>query len=919
MKRTGFNQLISAIVIIVLFTPFCLMAEKKPFTFMDAMKFQMIKRSLLSEDGKWTAFYTAPDRGDPIGYVKSTSDSTSYKIDLATDPVISKDSKWVGFTLKPKSIESENAEKKKPKSGMTVLNLLNGTKTKFENVKEYRFSEDSKWLAVYQNGAEPGKKDDDSKNTIVGSNLIIRELATGSDLTLINVTEFAFDSLSNFLAYTLADDKGKTNGLYVLKLNGSFTLPKKVMQAERTLYSSISWTTKTGVLAYIGCKENKKDEADSCQLYIWDSKKDTNWSVLKYQEFPQGYFIPFKNDLSWTEDGNRLFFGLKPYTDTIPGEDKITYTDTNYYDSKTILKKADYDLWHYNDPLIKTNERNWWDKNKERTFRSLYNLETKSFLFLSDLKLSEVQFTDNPNFTYGQDDTPYLKERTWDGFYFDLYSVNLKLGTRKLIAKRLSDAVSLSPQGNYIVYYNDKHWYLYNNSTDSTSNLTFNLPYPFYNEDNDVPEAPGSYGVAGWFENDRSVFINDKYDIWKFSTVDESYLCQTALDGRENKIQFRILKLNKDQKYFNVNQALYMSGYSDTKKYTGIYALTFKIIGPEVLLSDTAKKIKLIAESKVGRKVLFSSESYQEFPDLQFGDSAFKKTKKITDLNPQIKDYKWGSAELISWVNNEGDTLQGYIIKPDGFSKSKRYPVVVYYYEKFTQMMYNFPVPYIGHRPCPMVYTSDDYVLFMPDIKFRIGSPGYSSVSCITTGLKKLIDMGIADPEALGITGHSWSGYQTAYMITQTNMFKAAVAGAPVGNMTSAYSGIRLESGLARQFQYEMQQSRIGGNLWDSLNSYIRNSPVFQAKGANTPFLIMFGDADPMVPWQQGIELYLAMRRLNKECLFLQYHKEYHWPEKFPNRLDYGLKMKEFFDTYLLKKKAPDWIINGIRYLGKKD
>ena len=178
--------------------------------------------------------------------------------------------------------------------------------------------------------------------------------------------------------------------------------------------------------------------------------------------------------------------------------------------------------------------------------------------------------------------------------------------------------------------------------------------------------------------------------------------------------------------------------------------------------------------------------------------------------------------------------------------------------------------------------------------------------------------MGIADSNALGITGHSWSGYQTAYMITKTNMFKAAVAGAPVGNMTSAYSGIRNESGLARQFQYEMQQSRIGGNLWDSLDSYIRNSPVFQARTIKTPFLIMFGDADPMVPWQQGVELYLAMRRLNKECLFLQYHKEYHWPEKYPNRLDYGIKMKEFFDTYLLKKQTPEWILNGIRYKGEK-
>ena len=361
-----------------------------------------------------------------------------------------------------------------------------------------------------------------------------------------------------------------------------------------------------------------------------------------------------------------------------------------------------------------------------------------------------------------------------------------------------------------------------------------------------------------------------------------------------------------------------MTGYNEKKKYTGIHFLSSKILGPDIIDIDSTRKYKLIAQSLHGSKILFTRENYREFPDLCIGDSVMKKTKKITNVNPQIKDFEWGSTQLINWVNGSGDTLDGYIIKPDNFNPNKRYPVIVYYYERFSQLMFNFSIPYVGHRPCPQIYNSDGYVMFMPDIKFKIGSPGFSSVDCITTGLKKLINMGIADSNALGITGHSWSGYQTAYMITKTNMFKAAVAGAPVGNMTSAYSGIRNESGLARQFQYEMQQSRIGGNLWDSLDSYIRNSPVFQARTIKTPFLIMFGDADPMVPWQQGVELYLAMRRLNKECLFLQYHKEYHWPEKYPNRLDYGIKMKEFFDTYLLKKQTPEWILNGIRYKGEK-
>jgi dipeptidyl aminopeptidase/acylaminoacyl peptidase len=255
-------------------------------------------------------------------------------------------------------------------------------------------------------------------------------------------------------------------------------------------------------------------------------------------------------------------------------------------------------------------------------------------------------------------------------------------------------------------------------------------------------------------------------------------------------------------------------------------------------------------------------------------------------------------------------------MKPEKFDPKKRYPVIIHYYEKFSDLMYEFQRPALNHRPNPVIYVNDDYVIFYPDIVFTIGYPGYSALDALTTGSQKLIDMGIADSNAIGLQGHSWSGYQTAFVITQTDFFKAAVAGAPVANMTSAYSGIRLGSGLARQFQYEKQQSRIGGNLWDSLSNYLKNSPIFEAKGIHTPLLIEFGDIDDAVPWEQGIELFLALKRLGKEVFMLQYEKEPHILRKYYNKVDYAVKMKEFFDHYLKGKQAPDWLQKGIPYKG---
>ncbi len=261
--------------------------------------------------------------------------------------------------------------------------------------------------------------------------------------------------------------------------------------------------------------------------------------------------------------------------------------------------------------------------------------------------------------------------------------------------------------------------------------------------------------------------------------------------------------------------------------------------------------------------------------------------------------------------------LQGVLIKPANYEPGKRYPVITYFYERQSQRLYEFNEPVVNHRPSFAIYAGAGYAVFLPDIVFTIGHPGQSMLKCLVPGVQKLVDLGIADPKALGLHGHSWGGYGTAYLVTQTNMFAAAVTGAPVANMTSAYGGIRWESGVARQFQYEKTQSRIGGSLWEYPERFIENSALFHADRIKTPLLFEHGDEDGAVPWYQAIELYLALRRLGKDCIFLQYRGEPHHLRKYPNKLDYAIKMKEYFDHYLKGEPAADWITAGVPYKGK--
>ncbi len=903
------KRVISRIIILYFLASNVNFAELQNFTFIDAMKFPRIMHQTISDDGLWVAYSLIPERGDAISFIISTEDTMKFRFERTTTPIFSPNSQWVIFKLLPKAIEKENAEKEPPPEGYLLFNIKSQSKYTFEKTKSFSFSNDSRWLAIHFKDSEGATKDTTVKK--IGSTLTLFDLATLNQLDLNYVSEFSFDTLSQYLAYVICEPTAKKNGLYILNLKGEFGLPIKADVDSGVYISSLSWNKARQGLSYIKSFERKGTKIDSAMLCYLPTPVSTPQILVDFKQLPVGWFLPSKNELKWSQDGERLFFGIKPMMDTSIDKSKIKFNDTNFFDISTILKKADYTLWHWNDPKIKSNERIWWENNKDRRFQCMYNFNTNNFIQLADFNMPVVDFVDNPLYTIGYDSNPYLKESTWEGTYFDLYLINLNTGERKLVAKRINESANLSPQGKYLVFYKDKNWHLYDPKLDTLVNLTGKMKYAFYDEDYDMPSPPPSYGFAGWFENDNAFLLYDKYDIWKFYSENYGYVCQTVVFGRDLNQSYRIINLDRDKKFYRNNDTVLISAYSYDKKYTAIYLLEFKILGPLSLLEEQ-KNFRVIKKAKNADKVLFSRESYDEFPDLWVGNFALNNLKRLTDHNKELlSKYKWGTTELVRWTNNKGDTLDGFIIKPANFDTKKKYPLVVYFYERFSQLMYNFQFPYIGHRPCFQIYTSEDYIFFLPDIKYQIGSPGNSALDCIVSGVKHLINKGYIDTTAIGIMGHSWSGYQTAYIITQTPLFAAAVAGAPVGNMTSAYSGIRLESGLARQFQYERYQSRIGGNLWDSLTNYIENSPVFKAKTASTPLLLMFGDQDQAVPWQQGIELYLALRRLNKPAFFLQYHNEKHWPEKFPNKLDYAIKIKEFFDTYLKKKTPTEWIQKG--------
>ena len=487
---------------------------------------------------------------------------------------------------------------------------------------------------------------------------------------------------------------------------------------------------------------------------------------------------------------------------------------------------------------------------------------------------------------------PYRKMLSWDipGFQ-DSYLVNLKTGERTKVLEKSKATARMSPEGKFVTWFDAElqQWFAASTGTDRTPvEISKGIGFPLQNELHDTPSLPRAYGSAGWLEDDQAFLIYDRFDIWQVDPTGKTQpVCVTEGFGRENSIRFRFVRLDSEARAIDPAADMMLSAFNEETKASGYYlkkadkqadAKTSKESN-EAEAADTSKLHALImldeslgrlSKAEDAKDVMFTRSTFRKCPDIWTSTTDFKKIKRVSDTNPQQDEYLWGTAELVHWKATDGQELDGLLYKPDNFDPSKKYPLLVYFYERNSDNLHRYYAPAAGRSIINFsFYVSRGYVLFVPDIPYKTGEPGPSAANAILPGTQAIVDMGFIDEKRIGTQGHSWGGYQTAYLVTQTDMFACAESGAPVSNMTSAYGGIRWGSGMSRMFQYERTQSRIGDTLWAARDKYIANSPLFFADKINTPLLILHNDEDGAVPWYQGIELFVALRRLEKPAWLL--------------------------------------------------
>lgn len=620
---------------------------------------------------------------------------------------------------------------------------------------------------------------------------------------------------------------------------------------------------------------------------------------------PKGYLVSSNGRISFSKDNSKMYFGLA----TPP-----IVKDT------TLIKEeiVNVEVWAYDSPRLYTVQELQVNNDKRKSYTAVVNLQSN--------KVTQLATTAYPNAVIGNEGNaenvlvsnpvPYQLESQWTAIRASDYGiVNSTTGAFKKIMSKVDGRARLSPNGKYAYGYSavDSTWFTYDIANDTRINLTKGKV--FYNELHDTPSHPWSYGLAGWTKNDAAILIYDRFDVYQFNPKTGAHTRLTK--GRESNTVYRYVRLDSEERTIDTSKKWLFTTFNETTKNSGYYEYNAKRRRGKQLV-DGPYSYSRPVKAKDKNTVLFTRQSFIDFPNLRISDLSFKKQTVVSNANPQQNEYNWGTIELYKFTSLEGKELTGLLVKPENFDPNKKYPMLVNFYERSSNGLHRHRAPSPGRSSINYsFYTSRGYVIFNPDVVYREGYPGESAYNAVIPGVTSLIEKGFINKKKIGAQGHSWGGYQVAHLATKTDIFAAIESGAPVVNMISAYGGIRWWTGLSRQFQYEHTQSRIGGTPWQYPMRYIENSPIFNIDKINTPILIMHNDEDGHVPWYQGIEFFTALRRLGKTSWFLNYNKEPHWPLKMQNRKDFNIRMAQFFDYYLKDAPKPTWMQRGVPAIEK--
>lgn len=919
-----------ALLVVLLLTPALLpaAAERRPLGHRDFDGWRTITGQVLSRDGRFLAHAFMPQEGDgevivrelasgrelraaagalpPVPMTGSEADPERPPPRRSVNVFLTSDSRFAVANTFPARADTLQARRDGkaaadlPPEGLVILDLAGGGTTRISAVKSLSVpARAGAWLAYLKTSGE----------------LVLRDLATAFERSFAGVTDYAFARDGRTLVFSVTAPDGAQNGVFAVTPGDP--APPLALATGPGRYRKFTWNRLQTAAAFLTDRDEVAATAPRFAVYRWNRGPAPAERVLAadHPALPAGWIVSGEAVPAFTHDGTKLLVATAPAPQA-PDPRLATLLDE---------EQVRADLWRSNDDFIQPLQKVRAAKDRQRAYLGALDLASGRFVQLADPALAALTFNDDGSRAFGLDDRPYRRRIDHDGIYHDLHLVDATTGSRQLVARELGEkaGVRWSHDNRWIAWYADRQWFAADSRDGSVRSLTADLPHPVHNERHDMPEMPGAYGTAGWSRDGQSLLVYDRNDLWQLFPDGRPARNVTGGYGREHRIELRLQNLEPNEpetetRGVDLAGALVFRGENEDTRDTGFFRFS-PAGGPPERLLWAAKNFRYAGRALAADTLLLTASRFDEFPDVHVTDSGFTAPRKVTDGGAQLAPFRWGSAELIRYPGPGGEPLSGMLCKPADFDPARKYPMIVYIYERLSANVHRFfdPAPLAVIEPS--FYTSNGYVVLMPDIVYTTGHPGRSAHACVMAAVDAVVAQGFVDENALGLQGHSWGGYETCYILTQTGRFRAAEAGAIVGNMTSAAGAIGESSGRSRQFKYEKNQSRLGAALPEAPHLYVENSPVFFADRVTTPLLILHNDHDNIVPWPQAVEFFLALRRAGKEAYLFNYNDELHSLRRRADQQDFARRMHQFFDHFLKGVPPPAWMTDGIPYLERDE
>lgn len=921
-------------------------AERPVLPASDYSKLETIGASELSPDGKWVAYEVQRVSGGTELHYGAVGSEKQQSVPLGQGGELSGNSRWLLYTITTDTTRAMRRRARRQRGPVGrdgrrggdgrengggegggsaadsihdkigIVELRSGTTTVLDDVRSFELSDDGTHVALTLYPPEDGRKG--------VSDLVVRDLASGTSLTFGNVREFAWSDDGALLAMTV-DVEGETgNGVQLLAAAAGTV---RSLDAGENEYTGLAWRDRSHDLAVFRSREDSAFADTSYSVIAWRSvdSPDAAGKVYDFSSdnsFPAGMRVAAYQEPRWSADGSIVFFGIaarEQAPDSTERPDAAEESDSTEESDNAPAERArpaQVEIWHWKDLREYHQQAREGDRDRERTLLTAWNLNSSEAVPLVEDYHAEVQLADSGRLVIVSDEDPYFTEIISGRPYRDVYTLDLESGKREKVITRVVFRPEVSPTGRYILYVDDGQWWSYDRANGARVDLTSKTGVSFMETEDDHPVAEHRpYGVEGWTAGEKSVILADRFDIWQVSPDGASATRLTR--GREDSTIYRVEQLDPDAHTIDPHAPIWLSATGEYNKKSGFARLVIGQPARRVLwLEKGATELIRADDVDVFAYVV---QTYEDSPDLYVAAGSFDHPTVVSNTNALLDDYAWGKQELMSYTNSHGDTLQMMLTYPVNYEPGKKYPMVVYYYEKLSQGFQRFVIPSERSLYNVTVFSQNGYFVLRPDIRFRARNPGYSGLDCVTSAVKTVLATGMVDAKRVGNMGHSWGGYQSAfYAVHGHGMFAATIAGAPLTDLISMYGYTSFNTGRAETGHFETGQERMQVPLWEDSQAYIRNSTVFSVDSLQTPLLLEEGDADGNVNYWQSMELYNFGRRLGKHVVLLLYNDENHGVARQESQRDYHTRQLQWFGHFLKGEPAAEWITNGESYLDRQ-